>query len=42
MILAPMEYTAEDIEKNTVHLTLSISIGKAKSLCTNVSKIWTH
>lgn len=33
---------AEGIGGNTIHTALSISICKAKSLYTNVSRIWTH
>lgn len=42
MISVPIGYTTESIRRSTLHIALSISTCKAKTLCTNVSRILTH
>lgn len=42
MFLIPTGCVAEDIKVSIVHIALSISIYKVKSLYTNVNRIWTH
>lgn len=42
MILMLIGYAAEDIGESTMHTALSISTCKAKSLCINISGIWTY
>lgn len=42
IILASTRYAIKGIGKNIVHTALSISTYKAKSLYTNISKIWTY
>lgn len=42
MISMLIEYITKGIEKSILYIALSISTCKAKSLCTNISKIWFH
>lgn len=42
MILVPIRCAAENIKNCMMHITLSINTCRVKSLCTNISGIWTH
>lgn len=42
ILVVPTRCATEDIKKSTMHITLSISICKAKNLYTNMSRISIH